>query len=54
MEQLREKWRDLYGGEPPGYKRQFLIKRLGLSHPGAVLRRPVGCGPDAFAASRPG
>ena len=28
MEQLREKWRDLYGGKPPGYKRQFLIKRL--------------------------
>ena len=28
MEQLHEKWRDLYGGEPPGYKRQFLIKRL--------------------------
>ena len=28
LEQLHEKWRDLYGGEPPGYKRQFLIKRL--------------------------
>ena len=28
MEQLHEKWRDLYGGEPPGYKRQFFIKRL--------------------------
>ena len=28
MDQLRERWRDLYGGEPPGYKRQFLIKRL--------------------------
>ncbi len=28
MEQLHEKWRDLYGGEPPGYKRRFLIKRL--------------------------
>ncbi len=28
MEQLHEKWRDLYGGEPPRYKRQFLIKRL--------------------------
>ena len=28
MEQLRERWRDLYGGEPPAYKRQFLIKRL--------------------------
>ena len=26
--QLHEKWRDLYGGEPPRYKRQFLIKRL--------------------------
>ena len=28
MEQLQEQWRDLYGGEPPHYKRQFLIKRL--------------------------
>ena len=28
MEQLHEQWRDLYSGEPPGYKRQFLIKRL--------------------------
>ncbi len=28
MEQLHEQWRDLYGGEPPQYKRQFLIKRL--------------------------
>ena len=28
MEQLREKWRDLYGSDPPHYKRQFLIKRL--------------------------
>ena len=28
MAQLHEKWRDLYGGEPPQYKRQFLLKRL--------------------------
>ncbi len=28
MAQLQEKWRDLYGSEPPQYKRQFLIKRL--------------------------
>ncbi len=28
MAQLHEQWRDLYGGEPPRYKRQFLIKRL--------------------------
>ena len=28
LAQLQEQWRDLYGGEPPGYKRQFLIKRL--------------------------
>ena len=28
LEQLHEQWRDLYGGEPPRYKRQFLIKRL--------------------------
>ena len=27
-DQLRERWRDLYGAEPPGYKRQFLINRL--------------------------
>ena len=28
LEQLHEQWRDLYGGEPPGYKRRFLIKHL--------------------------
>jgi len=28
LEQLREKWLDLYGSDPPRYKRQFLIKRL--------------------------
>ncbi len=28
MEQLREKWLDLYGNDPPPYKKQFLIKRL--------------------------
>ncbi|TKB07875.1 DUF2924 domain-containing protein [Desulforhopalus sp. IMCC35007] len=28
LEQLREKWLDLYGEEPPHYKKQFLIKRL--------------------------
>ena len=28
LEQLREKWLDLYGSDPPQYKRQFLIKRL--------------------------
>ena len=28
MVQLRERWRDLYGAEPPHYRRQFLIKRL--------------------------
>ena len=28
LEELREKWLDLYGGEPPKYKRLFLIKRL--------------------------
>lgn len=26
--QLEEKWRDLYGSEPPQYKKQYLIKRL--------------------------
>ena len=25
---LRERWRSLYGTEPPKYKRQYLIKRL--------------------------
>lgn len=29
LEQLREKWLDLYGGQPPQYKKQFLVKRLG-------------------------
>ena len=28
LEQLREKWLDLYGEEPPQYKKQFLIKLL--------------------------
>ena len=28
LEQLREKWLDLYDCDPPPYKRQFLIKRL--------------------------
>jgi hypothetical protein len=28
LDQLRDKWLDLYGGEPPRYKKQFLIKRL--------------------------
>ncbi len=28
LEQLHEQWRDLYGGEPPRYRRRFLIKRL--------------------------
>jgi hypothetical protein len=28
LEQLRDKWLDLYGAEPPKYKKQFLIKRL--------------------------
>ena len=28
MDQLHEKWRDLYGGEPPKYQKSFLTKRL--------------------------
>ena len=28
LEQLQEKWLDLYGSKPPNYKKQFLIKRL--------------------------
>jgi len=26
--QLKERWRELYGAEPPGYNRTFLVKRL--------------------------
>ena len=54
MEQLRERWRDLYGGEPPGYKRQFSDQAPSLSHSGAVLRRPAGSGQDPPAAGGPG
>jgi len=25
---LKERWRELFGGEPPGYNRRFLVKRL--------------------------
>ena len=28
LDELRDKWRDLYGAEPPRYQRQFMIKRL--------------------------
>lgn len=28
LEQLKEKWLDLYGCEAPGYKKQFMIRRL--------------------------
>lgn len=28
IEQLEEKWLDLYGSKPPKYKKQFLMKRL--------------------------
>lgn len=28
VDQLREKWLDLFGAQPPDYKRQFMIKRL--------------------------
>ena len=28
LDQLREKWLDIYGTEPPQYKNQFLVKRL--------------------------
>jgi hypothetical protein len=28
LDELRDKWRDLYGAEPPRYQRQLLIKRL--------------------------
>ena len=26
--ELKERWRELFGTEPPGYNRTFLIKRL--------------------------
>ena len=54
LEQLREKWLDLYGSDPPPYKKQFLIKAPGLSHPGTLLRRPVGSRQDPLEASRSG
>ena len=28
LAQLRDKWRDLYGTEPPAYKKPFLLQRL--------------------------
>jgi hypothetical protein len=28
LTELQEKWKDLYGNEPPRFKRSFLIKRL--------------------------
>jgi len=28
LAELQEKWRDLFGTEPPGYNRTFVIKRL--------------------------
>ncbi len=28
LPELHEKWRDLYGTEPPKYRKQFLLKRL--------------------------
>ena len=28
LEDLKDKWIDLFGTDPPGYKKQFLIKRL--------------------------
>lgn len=28
VEELKEKWRDLYGAEPPEFKHSFLVKRL--------------------------
>ena len=28
LEELQDKWRDLYGSEPPQFKKAFLEKRL--------------------------
>lgn len=28
MDQLREKWRELFGNEPPGYQKGFMLRRL--------------------------
>jgi hypothetical protein len=63
LEQLREKWLDLYGAEPPKYKKQFLIKRLayriqelfygGLSEQAkAYLRRVASNDPVATVKRR--
>jgi hypothetical protein len=63
LEQLREKWLDLYGAEPPKYKKQFLIKRLayriqelfygGLSEQAkAHLRRVASSDPVATVKRR--
>lgn len=41
LDQLREKWLDLYGTEPPKYKKQFLIKTAGAPNTGTLLRWSV-------------
>ena len=54
LEQLRQKWLDLYGSDAPCYKKQFLIKRLAYRIQelfyGGLSRSRQG----AFGASRPG
>ena len=44
--QLKERWRELYGTEPPAYNRAFLIKRLAyrlqeLTHGGLSPATPA-------------
>ncbi len=62
-DQLVEKWRDLYGNEPPQYKKQYLAKRLahriqeilhgGISKPAKeYLQKGAGADPVATINSK--
>ena len=44
LDQLKEKWLDLYGTEPPQYKKQFLVKRLAHRIQGKHLAYPPSAG----------
>ena len=54
LEQLHEQWRDLYGGEPPHYKRRFLIKRLAYRIQELFYGGLSEAARTRFAARRPG
>jgi hypothetical protein len=54
---LQDRWRELYGSEPPGYNRTFLTKRLAyrlqeLAHGGLTdtTRRPKSGDSHLFRA----